>query len=381
MGFHATYIMKVIMSGCLLITVYYILHFAKMGSPAIISIMSPEQKSRLTAGHLHLSTSLDTTRRIAYHNGPGYGTLTNPSKACPIRDIVKTLHGPNTSVVAINTALKELRYCKTIYFTSVPKCATQTTIRLFKSVEIENNFTTFNCVARPCPPPTSDEYLRKVSNHSIYSLHRREANYVNFTKYGFPSPVYISLIRHPVERLVSLYHYRIFGLRNYSEPQPPKAIPRHKHCEKITIDEIVNFHYGSGRTVTHGLNKTVANACWPPRRIVTNFFCDKKWQFISEKEGLKTAWRAVSSDYLIVGIQEELDLFFKCIDRLMPSFFRGIYHNYQESESELRKTFKTALKREIKPETNQILEQILKIDIEFYERVKQRFHALCDKYV
>ena len=52
-------------------------------------------------------------------------------------------------------------------------------------------------------------------------------NWINFTEFGQPKPIYINLIRHPIEKVVSGYYYQrhpaIFGY--YLSQQPNLAVP------------------------------------------------------------------------------------------------------------------------------------------------------------
>ncbi len=314
-------------------------------------------------------TSISTKSKYLYHRN---------AEVCPIRNIIKRLHEPNTSAVTVNSAIKDLSHCKTIYFTSVQKCSTQTIFKLFQSLESTNHFQTVSWLHKVYPLPWSREFFHDVTNRPLPSLHRREARYENFSKSGFPLPVYLSMVRHPVDRLVSLYYFRIFGSGDNTWQQK-QMLAKWNHCRNTSLDDIVDSIRESNmvnvRTLLYS-DKQI-HRCWPGLALQQNFFCDGNCRIHHHSNRVKMAMRTVISEYLLVGTSEDLGLYMQCIQRLMPKFFKGIFDNYQNSKSLLWSKFKTSTKRKLKPRTHSKLEQLLKTDIQFYEQVRQRFHTLC----
>ncbi len=211
-------------------------------------------------------TSISAKGNYLYHRNAG---------VCPIRNIIKRLHEPNTSALTVNTAIKDLSHCKTIYFTSVQKCSTQTMYKLFQSLQSTNHFQTVSWLHQIYPLPWSTDFFRNVTNRPLLSLHRREARYENFTKFGFPLPVYLSMVRHPVDRLVSLYYFRIFGSGDNSSEQL-SMLAKWKHCRNTSIDDIVDSiqerNMVNVRMLLH--SDTQIHECWPSLTLQQNYFCD-----------------------------------------------------------------------------------------------------------
>ena len=147
---------------------------------------------------------------LAHHRINSKNTPEDTTK-CHVRNIIKTLHDPLSSTLRVNSALEQLDDCKVIYLTSVPKCSTQTIFRVFENVQDRNHFQTVNWVHTTYPGPQSMAFYQNITSRPVPSIHRRESSYTNFTRFGFPLPVYISLLRHPVDRIVSWYYFRMFG--------------------------------------------------------------------------------------------------------------------------------------------------------------------------
>ncbi len=376
MRFYATYVVKRLILICLLPTVYYIAQLKEESGPI-------NEESVVLKDHVLMSSKGRLIPIRGYwpslpaENGHVYNersTQKTSNTTCAIRDIIKKLYGPNVSSVIINTVIEELRHCKTIYFTSVRKCATRTVFHLFRSLEINNTFKAVSWLQQKFPKPASVEFMRNLTNYPIRSIHRREARYLNFTKFGFPQPVYTSLIRHPVDKLVSLYYFRIFG--SGDDTNPMKGMDS---CLNVTLDEVMEtIDYSDIAKFQKMLyyDKKI-HYCWPAFALIQNSFCDKFCWHSRYEDRFEISWNTLVSDYLIVGISEELGLYVKCLETLMPRFFKGLYTNYEKNSSQLWSTFKTSFKWELKPKTLSKLEKLLERDIQFYERVRQRFHTLC----
>lgn len=63
--------------------------------------------------------------------------------------------------------------------------------------------------------------LDSVDEVMSYTEH---LNWVNFTKYDLPKPIYINLIRHPIQKVMSAYYYirkpsvHAFYVKHYNRP-------------------------------------------------------------------------------------------------------------------------------------------------------------------
>ncbi len=370
MRFVASFWVKGFVAGCFLLTLNYIIQYR---SDRIL-YAEMEEKCKQYQRHANVRNAEQSRTIIPTHG--------NVSTTCPVRDILEDLHGPKASTLTINTAIEELSHCKAIYFTRIPKCSTRTIFKLFKSIERTNRFKTVSWLHKTNPLPQSPDFLRNISNYPIPSIHGREAFYVNFTRSGFPLPIYTSVVRHPVDRLVSLYYFRIFGSGD-NTAQQKSMMASNKHCVNTTIDDVVNSIDDKDMDKVKKLmyaGKKI-HECWPKLAIQHHFFCDKYCWKSGLANRVDAAWKILMSDYLLVGISEELGSYMKCIEKLMPTFFQDVYKNYEKSESQLGSKFKTSTKKELKPKTKSKMEKLLDLDIQFYERATQRFHTLCDSYL
>ncbi len=153
------------------------------------------------------------------------------------------------------------------------------------------------------------------------------------------------------------------------------TIVRWQHLPLFTYERM---HVEDRRLVC---NKPI-HKCWPKVTMLQNYFCDGLCQQkSSHRNRAEIAFRTLVTDYLVVGTSDNLELFMKCLEILMPKYFRGVNVDYQNSKSQLWNEFKTSFKRKLNSKTTFKLEQLLDTDIEFYQRVRQWFHKTCNLYV
>lgn len=175
------------------------------------------------------------------------------------------------------------------------------------------------------------------------------------------NPVYINVIRRPLDRLVSYYYFLRYGddFRPY--------LKRKRMGDKATFDECVLK--GGQDCAPENLWLQIpffcghVSACWQPGNA---------W-------ALEQAKRNLVSKYLVVGVTEELESFVQLLEITLPRFFKGAAKLYASGKkSHLRKT---ANKKDPSPETVEQIQasDIWKMENEFYEFALDQFHFIRKK--
>ncbi|XP_071455845.1 heparin sulfate O-sulfotransferase isoform X1 [Hetaerina americana] len=189
------------------------------------------------------------------------------------------------------------------------------------------------------------------------ALYHGHMAYVEFSRFGVSQrPIYINLIRKPLDRLVSYYYFLRFG-----DDFRPHLV-RRKHGDKMSFDDCVELHQPD---------------CDPDNMwLQIPFFCGHAagcWE-VGNKWALAEAKNNLLKHYMLVGITEELPDFISLLESTLPQFFRGALAHYQNSnKSHLRKTTQ---KVEPSPETISIIKKskVWQMENEFYEFAVEQFH-------
>jgi len=99
-----------------------------------------------------------------------------------------------------------------LFFNRVPKVGSQTTMELLKSLAKRNNFAYHKDRTQKVETIkltyNEEKWLANMVNYfeppSVYVKH---VCFVNFTQFDMDMPIYVNLVRDPVERVISWYYY------------------------------------------------------------------------------------------------------------------------------------------------------------------------------
>ncbi|KAK4475206.1 hypothetical protein MN116_002285 [Schistosoma mekongi] len=190
--------------------------------------------------------------------------------------------------------------------------------------------------------------------------------FINFMKYGsLLNPIYINMIRNPLDRLVSYYYFLRYG-----DDYRPYLI------RKRMFDHMVRNQTFDECVLVNGSD------CSPQLLWVqVPYFCGQAMycQIPGNLAAVETAKRHVIENYLIVGITEEFDKFVDLLEILLPSFFTGA-HNLRSRSKHKWYLRRTNLKFPISQETIKIYQSnpIWQAEQDFYNFVRTEFHAVLN---
>lgn len=189
------------------------------------------------------------------------------------------------------------------------------------------------------------------------ALYHGHIAYLDFSRFGvYQKPVFINLIRKPLDRLVSYYYF----LRHGDDFRP--YLVRRRQGDKMTFDECVERQEEDCAAVNMWMQIPFfcghSADCWIP---------GNEWALQQAKYNL-------IQNYLLVGVTEELPDFIALLEGALPRFFQGASELFLNGKkSHLRKTTN---KIEPSPETVARIQQssIWKMENEFYKFALENFH-------
>lgn len=205
------------------------------------------------------------------------------------------------------------------------------------------------------------QFANNISNwNSIKpAFYHGHMAFLNFGKFGTKRmPLYINLLRKPLDRFISYYYFLRYG-DNFR----PHVI-RKKHGDTKTFDECINI----------GQPDCDPNNMW----LQIPFLCGHDpacWE-IGNSWALEEAKRNLQRYYFLVGVTEELNEFVEVLENVLPRFFKGAYNFFlHNNKSHLRQTTQ---KLNPLPETVEKIQQspVWKMENDFYNFALEHFHAV-----
>ncbi|XP_072176727.1 heparan sulfate 2-O-sulfotransferase 1-like [Diadema setosum] len=182
--------------------------------------------------------------------------------------------------------------------------------------------------------------------------------YIDFPSFGSTlNPLYVNMVRSPLERFVSYYYF----LRHGDDLRP--SLSRHRSRNNETLDECV-------------LKK--GYYCAPDRMwIQVPFFCGHNpecWK-PGSKWALEQAKFNLVNHYFLVGVTEHMEEFVAIVEAALPNMFKGALELFQSGEkSHLRRTLQ---KMEPSPYTLDTLRnsEVWRIEDKFYRFALETFRT------
>ncbi|XP_076316337.1 heparan sulfate 2-O-sulfotransferase 1-like [Tachypleus tridentatus] len=263
---------------------------------------------------------------------------------------------------------KDLFNDSVVIYNRVPKTASTSLMGLAYDLCKQNKFYVLHInTTRNVHVMSLTDQRRFIENVTTWedkkpALYHGHFAFLNFQRFGSTQrPIYINVIRKPLDRLVSYYYFLRYG-DNFR----PHAI-RKKKGNTMTFDDCV---------------KQEEKDCSPENMwLQIPFFCGlhvdcwqpgNEWALVQAKQNLV-------EHYLLVGVTEELKDFVAVLEAIIPRFFLGATQQFREGKkSHLRKTYN---KVNPIPETIQKIRSsnIWRMENEFYEFALKQFHSIKKK--
>nr|XP_054748858.1 uronyl 2-sulfotransferase-like [Lytechinus pictus] len=258
---------------------------------------------------------------------------------------------------------------KTIMYVTMPKCGSRTFVWTVFRLQIDHHFGTpvgLPYMLADEPPVKMRKYfdlaLRQVQDGALIHGHYR---YIDMNS-SLKSPVMISIIRDPVERLVSKFYFMRHGDMDMDKEELLEKIRRRRNgaLPNETIDDCVQKGKGEC-TSSLFRNFYITSFCgYDPK-------CSKYPDYALKQAKLNV------DKFLVIGLVEEYDLSMAVFEKLLPETFGGAAKIYAENKDQSMEKSKTSYKLPPSPMTYSILKQNLKKDYEFYDYVKKRLHKVA----
>ncbi|XP_069829883.1 uronyl 2-sulfotransferase isoform X2 [Dendropsophus ebraccatus] len=240
-------------------------------------------------------------------------------------------HGPPTP--------KALPFPSQVVYNRVGKCGSRTVVLLLRILSEKHGF---NLVTSDIHNKTrltkseQRELIRNISTAEQPYLFTRHVHFLNFSRFGAEQPVYINIIRDPVNRFLSNYFFRRFGDWR-GEQNHMIRTPGMKEEERyLDINECILENYAE---------------CSNPRLFyIIPYFCGQHPKCRDPGEwALERAKQNVKENFLLVGILEELEDVLLLLERFLPHYFKDVMSIYKNPGGEVHEERKSCTRQKMGP--------------------------------
>lgn len=219
--------------------------------------------------------------------------------------------------------------------------------------------------------------ITALPDNSVFIGHM---NYLNFSSFMKNSPIYINLVKDPIDRLVSAHYYnrRPDVIQRIVKYQPWSAKKNSQWLE-LDFNDCVRKQLPECRFEQ---DSTFVDPYWSRQML---YFCgtEKICATFNTKEVLQRAKYNVEQHYALVGSWEDTNMTLTLLEHHIPSFFRNATSVYYENFKKIRNR-----NRGDHPEVAQDVRRMLKKNFtneyEFYyfckQQIYQKFLALTKLY-
>ncbi len=255
-----------------------------------------------------------------------------------------------------------------IIYNRVPKCGSRSVLKVFMRLAEMGGFSWNHSPNVAQLRMTTEQQVVQVD--AIYKIQApmifdRHMYFINFTEFtGMQNPLYINVVRDPLEQYQSMYYYLRLQAKKKDELFTEEE-------RKMSLDECISRGYTGGYTTGH-------DRCGDDYiTYIIPFFCGHSDSCrVPGHASLQTAKHHVTKYYATIGLLEDLPNFFRTLEYVFPAQFATAQHIYQtySKRSKMKKGMETKGKIKPKESTIKTLLQKLKYEIDFYNFVKQRFY-------
>lgn len=351
-----------------------------ISSTLFLFLHTRDLHSRLKKMEVRLQPGEDDVLSANQLSSEGVQTDSNPSGIIHYSNVQRTVTGKyeeqeTLDIEALNNTRRADR--QVLFFNRVPKVGSQTFMELLRRLSIRNAFS-FNRdrvqrVETIRLAPIEQLHLaRMVSSYSEPSVYVKHVCFTNFTEFHLPEPIYINVVRDPVERVISWYYYVrapwYYVERKQIFPDLPLPDPNwlKKDFESCVLKGDRECRYLEGE-VHEGIGD---------HRRQTLFFCghSEKCTPFNTVGALERAKLAVEKHYAVVGVLEDMNTTLAVLENYIPRFFQGATNVYYDQVNSFTRINRNFFKPPVSEEVKNLVRNNFTREVEFYQFCKQRLY-------
>lgn len=280
----------------------------------------------------------------------------------------------NVTLAKLNITGKAQRF--SLFFNRVPKVGSQSINRLLENLKTVNKFSfakdRVNNVEQIVMSREKERALAiDISKHPTGSVYSKHVAMVDFNRYNLAAPIYINMVRHPTDRLVSWFYYirAAWYIVERKRLFPDNPLP-HSSWIKKDFDTCVENPRDTECQYLQGDREGFGD-----HRRQSIFFCgmDPDCVPFNSKAAIAKAKENVEKYYAVVGVLEDLNKTLTVLEHFVPRFFAGAVKTYWETSSTVNRN---VLKPPVSDHTRELVAANLTEEIDFYLWCRHRLNTM-----
>ncbi|XP_036336969.1 heparan sulfate 2-O-sulfotransferase pipe-like [Rhagoletis pomonella] len=264
-----------------------------------------------------------------------------------------------------------------IFFNRGAKVGSESMIELFDKLESFNNLVIEReglkkGTKRQLKMWEQRELAINISQFADGSVYIEHVNWIDFEEFELPKPIYINLVRDPVERVISWYYYARSAYKNAIEYDkfPDKPI-RPAEWYKKDFNHCVRSGDPECQYVPYTVNDFAGDF-----RRQSLFFCGHSDDCLpfNSPAAIQLAKENVERDYAVVGSWEDTNVTLTVFESYIPRFFNGAKLLFDIHTDKITNRNKNRRKPKIDPDVKEMMRRNFTNEYDFYNFCKQRLY-------
>ena len=280
----------------------------------------------------------------------------------------------NVTLEQLNITGKAERF--SLFFNRVPKVGSQSINSLLEKLQKVNRFSfvkdKVNQVEQIVMSREQERALATdISKHRSGSVYSKHVAMVDFKRYNLPTPIYVNMVRHPTDRLISWFYYirAAWYIVDRKRLFPANPLP-HVNWIRKDFDSCVQNPHDTECQYLQGDREGFGD-----HRRQSIFFCgmDPVCVPFNSKAAIAKAKENVERYYAVVGVLEDLNKTLTVFEHFVPRFFAGAVKTYWRTSSSVNRN---VLKPPVSEHTRELVAANLTEEIDFYLWCKHRLNTM-----
>ncbi|XP_034484055.1 heparan sulfate 2-O-sulfotransferase pipe isoform X2 [Drosophila innubila] len=264
-----------------------------------------------------------------------------------------------------------------LFFTRCAKVGSESLVEFMEYLQDINDFEVDRSglrkpSRRQLLPKSQAETATYIFNQQPGMTYIEHTSWIDFNAYNLPKPIFINLVRDPVERMISWYYYVRNSYRNaiYYRKNPDAPIKPTAWFKK-SFNDCVRSADPECQYIPLSVKDTVGNY-----KRQSLFFCGHHEDCLPFDSPLavQMAKRRVEEEYAVVGTWEETNITLAVLEHYIPRYFARATTIYPMFEERLKNRNRNNRKPKVDAEVRAIVRSNFTHEYEFYHFCKQRLY-------